>query len=244
MKTNPQAMSETSAPAAPGRMAKIWRDWRGFLVFVAIMLVFRSAIADWNQVPSGSMKPSILIGDRIVVDKIAYDLRVPFTLTRIAVWGEPLRGDVVTFPSPLDERLFVKRVIGLPGDVVELRRNQLFVNGEAARYMPLTADEIAELPVPDAERYTFFRESVGDMNHLVMFSNAPRSRSYGTFAPIRVPEGHFLVLGDNRDDSGDFRAIGWVSRDRILGRAMGIAFSLDYDNHWAPRLDRFFASLP
>ena len=107
------------------RLKKIWREWRGFFVFVAVMLVFRSAIADWNQVPSGSMKPSILAGDRIVVDKLAYDLRVPFTLTRITRWSEPRRGDIVTFPSPKDERLFVKRIVGIPGDQVELRRNQL-----------------------------------------------------------------------------------------------------------------------
>ena len=79
------------------------------------MVVFRSAVADWNQVPSGSMKPSILVGDRIVVDKLAYDLRIPFTLTRIARWAEPHRGDVVTFPSPRDETLYVKRVIGDAG---------------------------------------------------------------------------------------------------------------------------------
>ncbi len=234
-------MTDTTEPS---RLMKIWLDWRGFVVFVAIMLVFRSAIADWNQVPSGSMKPSILVGDRIVVDKIAYDLRVPFTLTRIAVWGAPERGDVVTFPSPVDERLFVKRVIGLPGDVVELRDNTLIVNGETARYSALTEDEIAALPVEDKQQYVFFHETVGEMSHLVMLNRHPRSRSYSTFPPTRVPDGHFLVLGDNRDDSGDYRAISWVSRDRILGRAMGIAFSLDYDNHWAPRLDRFFASLP
>ena len=119
------------------RAHKIWRDWRGLLLFVAIMLVFRSAVADWNQVPSGSMKPGILDGDRIVVDKLAWDLRVPFTDLRIAQWSNPARGDVVTFVNPLDGRLFVKRVVAVPGDVVELRMKQLIVNGERARYTRL-----------------------------------------------------------------------------------------------------------
>ncbi len=226
----------------PNRLAKIWRDWRGFFVFVAIMLLFRSAIADWNQVPSGSMKPSILVGDRVVVDKLAYDLRVPFTLLRIAHFNEPARGDVVTFPSPADERLFIKRVIGLPGDVIELRDNQLIVNGEPARYTELTAAEIAALNVENKDDYRFYWESVGAMRHLVMLARQPRPGR--SFPARRVPNGHYFVLGDNRDDSGDSRVIGWVSRERILGRAMGVAFSLDYDNHYAPRLDRFFASLP
>ena len=116
------------------RLHGIWRDWRGFLLFIAVMLVFRSAIADWNQVPSGSMQPTILIGDRIVVDKLAYDLRIPFTLRRLARWHEPERGDVVTFPSPKNEQLLVKRIVGIPGDVVSLSDNVLTINGEQASY--------------------------------------------------------------------------------------------------------------
>jgi len=229
---------------AKSRLSHLWRDWRGFLLFIAVMLVFRSAIADWNQVPSGSMKPSILVGDRIVVDKLAYDLRIPFTLTRLAHWSEPEHGDVVTFTSPADERLLVKRVVGLPGDVVELRDNTLIINGEVARYRPLSDDELATLNVNGKQDYEFFHEEVAGMDHLVMLSHYPRARGYRSFPAMRVPSNHFLMLGDNRDDSSDFRVIGWVARERILGRAEAIAFSLDYDNHYAPRLDRFFASLP
>ena len=207
------------------------------------MLVFRSAIADWNQVPSGSMKPSILVGDRIVVDKLAYDLRVPFTLWRIAHWSEPRRGDVVTFPSPRDEVLYVKRVIGLPGDVVELRNNRLIINGEAARYTKLGADEIAALDVDNKPLSRFYREQLGGMNHIVMFRRDREQSSYQSFPPTEVPPNGYLMLGDNRDDSGDYRVIGWVGRERILGRAHAIAFSLDYDHHFAPRLRRFFGGL-
>jgi len=224
-------------------VAQVWRDWRGFVLFVAVMLVFRSAIADWNQVPSGSMKPSILVGDRIVVDKLAYDLRIPFTLTRIARWSEPGRGDVVTFPSPVDETLYVKRVIGLPGDVVELRRNRLIINGKAARYTALTEVQIDALDVEAKDRYAFYYEEIGPMRHVVMLRHDRAESAYQSFAPTVVPQGQYLMLGDNRDDSGDFRQIGWVGRERILGRAHAIAFSLDYEHHYAPRLRRFFEGL-
>jgi signal peptidase I len=229
---------------ADDRLTRLWKEWRGFILFIAIMVVFRSAIADWNQVPSGSMKPSILIGDRIVVDKLAYDLRIPFTLVRLARWGQPDRGDVVTFPSPRDETLYVKRVIGLPGDIVELRRNHLFVNGEEAVYTELGEAEAAALEVDNKALYRFYREQIGTMNHIVMLRRDRAETSYQSFGPIEVPASHYLMLGDNRDDSGDYRVIGWVDRDRILGRAHAIAFSLDYEHHYAPRMDRFFEALP
>lgn len=225
------------------KQKNLWRDWRTFLLFIAIMLVFRSAIADWNQVPSGSMKPSILVGDRIVVDKLAYDLRIPFTLHRIARWAEPERGDVVTFPSPADERLLVKRIIGLPGDVVELRNNQLIVNGERATYTELSAEELSRIELPNKRGYRFVRESQGGVSYFVMFRRGFHARPYQSFAPVTVPDHHFLMLGDNRDDSSDYRVIGWVERERILGRAKTIAFSLNYDNYYAPRMNRFFEPL-
>ena len=155
------------------RAAKIWRDWRGLVFFVAIMLVFRSAVADWNQVPSGSMKPGILDGDRIVVDKLAWGLRLPFTDTRLARWSAPARGDVVTFENPLDGRLFVKRVVAVPGDRLAWRRNALTVNGEAARYAPLTAAETAALPIANPKRYHIYREHLLGESRLVMLHQKP-----------------------------------------------------------------------
>lgn len=222
---------------------KLWRDSRGFILFVIVMLVFRSAIADWNQVPSGSMYPSIFVGDRIVVDKLAYDLRIPFTLRRIFRLHEPQRGDVVTFESPIDERLLVKRIIGIPGDAIALVDNQLSVNGEPARYDPLSPAEIHQLPLADAHRYDFYRESVQGSERLVMFRHANNTRS-DSIAPLTVPDNQYLVLGDNRDNSQDSRVIGFVDRDLILGKAESVAFSLDYDHYYQPRLDRFFTALP
>lgn len=225
---------------ATAQSRRVWREWRGFLLFVAVMLVFRSAVADWNQVPSGSMLPSILVGDRIVVDKLAYDLRVPFTLTRLASWRSPKRGDVVTFESPKDDRLLVKRVIGVPGDVVAMRRNVLMVNGVTARYEPVAA---ADVPYPVPPGHTLLRESVLGDERFVMLEDG-RAAFASTFKPVQVPEGHYLMLGDNRDHSQDFRYIGFVPRTSVIGQAKTVAFSLDYDNYYAPRLNRFLADLP
>ena len=213
-------------------------------MFIAVMLVFRSAIADWNQVPTGSMIPSILVGDRIVVDKLAYDLRVPFTLQRITRWREPERGEVVTFPSPVDDRLFVKRIVGVPGDTVELRRNRLIVNGVTASYRKLATEETYGLPRIDTRLQQYVEETILGSRRIVMFNRQRPRNDYDMLAPTVVPEDHYLMLGDNRDNSGDFRLIGFVERDRILGEATAIAFSLDYDNYWLPRSERLFVALP
>lgn len=217
-----------------------WHEWRGFVLFIIVMLVFRSAVADWNRVPSGSMLPSILVGDRIVVDKLAYDLRVPFTLLRLASWRTPQRGDVVTFTSPEDDRLLVKRVVAVPGDRVSMHRNRLTINGVTADYDPVPA---AQAPFPVAPGHQVYRESLLGSDRYVMLADHAATFP-STFATTEVPDGHFLVLGDNRDNSRDSRMIGFVPRPRILGQARAIAFSLDYDHYFVPRMDRFLAALP
>lgn len=227
----------------PEKLHDIWRDWRGFVLFIAVMLVFRSAIADWNQVPSGSMQPTILIGDRIVVDKLAYDLRLPFTLQRLVRWHEPERGDVVTFPSPKDEQLLVKRIVGIPGDVISLEDNVLTINGETASYTTLEGEAVPAGAVHGPYRFRYLRESILGNERMIMLEPSNLVTGVTSFGPVTVPDGQYLMLGDNRDNSHDSRYIGFVSRDRILGRAETVAFSLDYDNYYRPRSERFFAPL-
>jgi signal peptidase I len=232
-------MSDAAQPPRTGPL----RDWRGFLVFIVVMLLVRSAVADWNNVPSGSMMPAILVGDRILVDKLAYDLRVPFTLRRVARWRDPERGDIVTFRSPEDERLFVKRIIGMPGETVTLVRNQLLIDGEPARYAELDDAEIATLGLQKTRNFVFLRESYAHTEHVIMIDGSLVHHGHHSFGPVEIPPGHYLMLGDNRDHSGDSRNIGFISRDRILGRAHGVAFSLNYENYYMPRGDRFFEDL-
>jgi signal peptidase I len=220
------------------RPRRIWQEWRGFLMFVVVMLVFRSAVADWNQVPSGSMLPAILVGDRIVVDKLAYDLRVPFTLLRLASWAEPRRGDVVTFTSPEDERLMVKRIVAVPGDRVSMQHNRLTINGQQAGYEPVTDPLTAP---PPGQR--LLRERILGSERVVLWRDEAATAFAASFRTTEVPDGHYLVLGDNRDKSHDSRYFGFVPRHLILGKANAVAFSLDYDRYYAPRLDRFLADL-
>jgi len=227
--------------ATPGQ--NIWRDWKGFIVFIFIMVMFRSAVADWNQVPSGSMLPSILIGDRVIVDKLAYDLRVPLTLMRIAQWDNPKRSDIVTFESPKDGLLLIKRVIGIPGDIVSLKDNRLSINGVTGQYEKLPRQSMhADLQIPFSHTEVFLEKLLGQERQIMLFRNPSKSTN-SSFQSITVPQGYYLMLGDNRDNSGDYRAIGLVARSAITGRAETVAFSLNYDDNYLPRGDRFLADL-
>ena len=118
-------------------LRRLWIEWRGLIIFLVVMVLFRSAIADWNQVPTGSMKPTILEGDRVIVNKMAFGLRVPLTSIQLMRWGNPAAGDIITFISPEDDQLLIKRVIGVPGDWVAMVNNQLSINGESADYQAL-----------------------------------------------------------------------------------------------------------
>src|SRR5881296_2233777 len=120
------------------KMKHWWRkEIRPLLILALIVFSIRSSLADWNDVPTGSMKPTILEGDRVFINKLAYDLKVPFTTWHIAEWSNPQRGDIVVFFSPKDGTRLVKRVIGLPGDTIELRNGQLFINDQPVDYTTL-----------------------------------------------------------------------------------------------------------
>lgn len=225
-------------------LIRFYYEWRWVGVFIVLMLIFRSAIADWNHVPSGSMRPGILEGDRIVVDKISYDIRWPFTLTRIARWDNPKRGDIVTFPNPAtpEEELFVKRVVGIPGDVVEMQNNQLIINGERATYTPLSAHQLAQLSDADTRLFSLYIEEILGDTRMIMLRRS-RPHRYSSFNSVQVPEGSYLMLGDNRDLSSDSRVIGLIERDRVIGRAHTIAFSFNILEYYQPRFKRFFTEL-
>lgn len=224
-------------------LLNFWREWRGFFVFIALMLLFRSAIADWNHVPSGSMNPGIIAGDRVVVDKIAYDVRWPFTLNRITRWSDPKRGDIVTFPSPENQRtLLIKRVIGIGGDKIELHDNRLYINDVPARYTVLDDTEIERLHLQSSERVVYVREEILDHSRVIQWHRGRRSQ-LADFGPFTLTEGEYFMMGDNRDDSKDSRSIGAIERDRVIGRAHTISFSFNVDRFWLPRLRRFFIYL-
>ncbi|WP_243049080.1 signal peptidase I [Dyella sp. RRB7] len=213
---------------------------KGFITFMLCMVMFRSAIADWNVVPTGSMQPTIQIGDRIVVDKAAYDLRVPLTHLSLLHRADPQRGDIVVLDSDAAGERLVKRVIGVPGDQVALRQNRLYINGQPASYQPIAVQGIRD-DREDPARYAV--ESVGTMHHAVRWSIAQQGHTQD-FGPVTVPAGKYLLLGDNRDNSADSRYFGFFPRNEITGRATRVAVSLDPANHYLPRGDRWGVALP
>jgi signal peptidase I len=195
------------------------------------MVLFRSAIADWNTVPTGSMKPTILEGDRILVNKMAYDLRLPFTHISLMKRADPARGDIIIFDSEAADKRLVKRVIGLPGDVVAMRDNQLWINGATLTY----SDD------PSAVGKSDKIEHLLGVEHRVRWLGSDTRLS--SFRPVKVPPNHYLVLGDNRNNSADSRVIGFVPRSEIVGRSRHLVISLNYDNYYLPRSDRFLQPL-
>jgi signal peptidase I len=224
------------------RARKWWRqEIRPLLILVLVLFSIRSSLADWNDVPSGSMRPTILEGDRIFVNKLAYDLKVPFTTRHLAEWSNPQRGDIVVFFSPKDGTRLVKRVIGLPGDLVELQNERLIINGQTVNYTPLSTEVSSQLPAADQQRSVFATEQLPACPHAVMaIVGVPAKR---TFGPLRVSDGHYFMMGDNRDNSFDSRYFGEVERKSIVGRATAVVMSLDREHYWQPRWGRFFTSL-
>lgn len=210
-----------------------WIEWLRPLAVTALILgSFRSALADWNDVPTGSMRPTVLEGERVFVNRAAYDLKFPFTTWRLAQWSDPTRGDIVVCYSPHDGKRLLKRVVGVPGDRIEMKENRLIVNGTTALYL--------DTATIDGEA-TVFRERVGSREHLVEL--LPMRGSVSTFGPVVVPSERYLVMGDNRDNSFDSRFFGFVPRSEILGRATRIVASVDPERNYRPRFERFMKAL-
>lgn len=214
------------------RPTRVLIDNRGLLLFLALMLCVRAAVADFNDVPSASMHPTIVEGDRVLVNRLAYDLKLPLAGTVLARLGEPARGDVVVFNSAAAGTRLIKRVVGLPGETVALRDNRLYVDGVAAAYEPLGGS---------ADGGVLANESLGGMRHGIRLAARPAPLAW--FGPVTVPPDHYLVLGDYRDNSADSRSYGLVPRAELSGRAERVLFSLDYQRWLRPRPERFWQPL-
>lgn len=200
---------------------------RSLFPVLLIVLLFRSFLFEPFKIPSGSMIPTLLVGDFIVVNKFSYGVRLPVLNKKIISTGEPERGDVVVFRYPLDTSVnFIKRAVGLPGDTITYRGKQLFVNGEiveqaaAGRY--LSSDVKCSTPSLDA---ALFDEQLGEVNHNIL----KHTSSAGRNGQWVVPEGHYFMMGDNRDRSNDSREWGFVPEENLLGRAVGIWLNFDFE---------------
>jgi signal peptidase I len=218
------------------------RGWLGS-IFIALLIStsIKSAIADWYVVPTGSMRPTILEGDRIFTNKLAYDLKIPYTKIQIANWDEPKRGDIVVFNSPSDGTRLVKRIVGIPGDVVMMQNNRLSINGKASMYVLLDGEATMNPAFTETNGEKTYIEDLAGHNHKTMIT--PLLPSIRSFAPVTVPDDQYFMMGDNRDNSADSRYFGFVDRKKIQGRATAIVISLDLQHYYQPRWPRFFTQL-
>jgi signal peptidase I len=215
----------------------LWlKNNRSFLIVLLVFGLFRTALADWNPIPSESMHPTLLDGDVVLVNRVAYDLKVPLTDISLVRLGEPRRGDVVTFSSPGNGVRLIKRLVGVPGDLIELRNDRLFINGVAAAYDDLISYREprnyagSTLAVKSAETIDGNRREIQFL---------PEIEARRNFGPVVVPADSYFFLGDNRDDSGDSRYIGFVPRRLLIGRAHHVLVSANFKGNWMPRFERF-----
>jgi signal peptidase I len=216
-------------------MKNFLKENRGFIVFLIGFGFFRLAVADWNPIPSGSMRPTLLEGDVVLVNRLAYDFKLPLSDTSLVQTGDPQRGDVITFSSPKDGTRMIKRLVALPGDVVEMREEVLTINGARAEYAgPAHAIEPLDGGATTSALLTV--ERIGGSERSVQF--LPKGTARRNFGPLTVPIGQYFFLGDNRDNSADSRYIGLVPRHLLIGRAHHVVVSADIKGNWLPRLDR------
>jgi signal peptidase I len=223
-----------------GKKKHVLREYAEALISaIIIAALIRSFAIEAFKIPSGSMIPTLLVGDHIFVNKFIYNLRIPFTKKPFVTFSEPKRGDVIIFLTPDDidkpmikQRDFIKRVIGIPGDTIETSETNLLVNGKKLERQDIheetsqTINLIDEYGFPESfdVHFDLFREKNNDgVEYTVQYEES----SLHPNLTYTVPEGYVFVMGDNRDNSSDSRVWGPVPYERIKGKAMFIWLSLD-----------------
>lgn len=224
------------------RSKRNWKKWQiGIVIFVLCLIVIRSSIADWSLVPTGSMSPTIVEGDIVWNNKLAYDFRIPFTPWKISR-NDPERGEIAVFKSPENGTTLVKRVIALPGDTLSMKHGVLSINGQPINHAPLPRETFEKVSPKFLAYADFWQEILGEGPHsIMMIPGAPLILR--NIPPITVPEGRYFMLGDNRDFSRDSRMYGFVARDHFLGRATNVLLSFRQGENFQLRNDRFLEAL-
>ena len=199
---------------------------RSFFPIVLAVLLLRSFLVEPFRIPSGSMMPTLLIGDFILVNKFAYGLRLPVVNRKFVDIGEPQRGDVMVFRFPRDPSVdYIKRVVGLPGDMIGYHGKIVYVNGEIARQTPL-GRYIGSGSGAVMTGAGMRLEDLKGVEHKILI----RERAPSPSGEFRVPEGHYFMMGDNRDNSNDSRYWGTVPEENIVGKAFMIWMNWDSRN--------------
>ncbi|MGF1908635.1 signal peptidase I [Vibrio kasasachensis] len=196
------------------KVRQLFKNNLGFLVFFLTLAFFRTAVADWNHVPSASMEPTLYDGDWLIVNKTAYGPTLPFVNIRLYESGHPKRGDIVTFVPPHTDDLYVKRVVGVPGDEIGFSGRDISVNGKKLEFTPVLFEPSNEIGI----------EQLDGSSHLIQYGQGGQLPSInGTFT---VPESKYFVLGDHRNNSADSRYWGFVEGNNIMGKVTHVAFSI------------------
>ncbi|MGL5949710.1 MAG: signal peptidase I [Aeromonas sp.] len=218
----------------------------GLFPVLSFVLILRSFLFEPFQIPSGSMMPTLLVGDFILVKKFAYGLRDPITNTQLIATGKPARGDAVVFKYPLEPRVdYIKRVVGLPGDRVIYRNKEVFIQAHCTLTPPAPCPSLEKVPISFVSRGDFlhmntklerYREQLKEETHDTLRN--PMMAEY-TDRYFRqkglaagewvVPAGHYFVLGDNRDNSTDSRFWGFVPEQNLVGKAVAVWMSFEFD---------------
>jgi signal peptidase I len=207
-----------------------YKEWvEPFLIAAVVALFIRQFVVEAFKIPSGSMIPTLLIGDHLLVNKFVYGPRIPFTDTRLFTWKEPKRGEIIVFKYPENEdKNFIKRVIGLPGDKIEIKDGTLFINDQ-----PVKVKDLGLYPDDDGNsgfyaKPELLKEQLGTVSHDILYMHSQAGYNFG---PVLVPKDSYFMMGDNRDNSQDSRVWGFVKFNKILGRALIIYWSWDDTTH-------------
>jgi signal peptidase I len=210
-----------------------FKEWiEPLLIALVVALFIRQFVMEAFKIPSGSMIPTLTIGDHLLVNKFVYGPRIPFTDIRIFSWKEPKRGEIIVFRYPEDESVnYIKRVVGLQGDKIEIRKGKLLLNDQPVTLTEIRVQDGSEQSTayPFYNKPKVYDEQLGTITHQMQYL---RDQSNLQFGPILVPKDSVFVMGDNRDNSKDSRVWGFVKYEKILGRAFIIYWSWDGNGRW------------
>ncbi len=201
-----------------------------FLIAAAVALFIRQFVVEAFKIPSGSMIPTLTIGDHLLVNKFVYGPRIPFTDSRIFLWKDPKRGEIIVFKYPENEKKnFIKRVVGVSGDKMQIISGKLYINDQPVPVSEVESRDGMDKVAGPSTKAVVLDERLGEVNHRIQYLYDQSKYNYG---PVLVPEKSVFVMGDNRDNSQDSRVWGFVKHNKILGRALIIYWSWDGDDRW------------